>query len=188
MGAQDGGFIVREVAVEAVRPLRTLVLGAQGHGAEVCYECDADPSTRHFAALTPGGELVGVATVHREDRLAGYGPYLSPGMRVRGLAVKEGWRGRGVARALLEALHDAGRAQGIRESWGNGRDANLDFFRRHGYREVSDVFEVVGEGRHVVVARDLARLTRAEKARRRPRAASDPEPDPRPAAPPAPPS
>lgn len=154
---------VEEVTAEEVRPLRLKYLRPGSPPESVRYECDALPTTRHYAVRDEAGKVVAVGTTHPEDRLAGLAPYLSPGMRIRGLAVDDEWRGRGVAAAVLEHMLAWGREHGLREAWGNARAANEAFFRRHGFREVSSAYEVPGVGVHMVVARDLSRLTRAEK-------------------------
>ncbi len=177
MDQEARAFRIQQVAVERVRSVRTEYLRDGVASEDIAYECDADPATRHFAAVTTDGDVVGVATAHPEDRLAGYGPYRSPGVRIRGLAVRDEWRGRGVAQALLDAVHDFSRSLGAQEIWGNGRRSNFEFFRRHGYQAVSDQYEVVGQGSHVVVARNLGRLTKAEKTRRRQDDAGGPDPE-----------
>jgi GNAT superfamily N-acetyltransferase len=151
----EAEFAVEEVSADEVRPMRRKHLRPDRPIEDVVYRSDADPTARHFAARTPDGRIVGVGSLHLEDRMAGQQPYGSPGMRIRGIAVEEDWRGRGVGQALMERMLAVGREAGVREAWGNARVVNLGFYESSGFQVKSGEFELTGIGVHVVMARVL---------------------------------
>lgn len=165
--SEDPGFKVVEVDVEVVRPLRRKYLRPHRPPEEVAYESDDDPTARHMAAKDARGRVVGIGSLHMEDRVAGQEPFRSPGMRLRGFAVEDVWRGRGVGVALVEAALAVGRAAGAAEAWGNARTRNLNFYTRAGFSEVSSEFELPGMGPHVVVARPCEEKGRKVRRKKR---------------------
>lgn len=147
---------LRRVVAETVRPIRRLVLRAGLPPEASVYPRDDDPATIHFGAFTPEGDLVGIATyLPGEDRLAGQPPYGAPGARFRGMAVLEGWRGRGVGTALLAEVLREAREHGVKELWANARLSAVSFYTAHGFQVVSSEFELSGVGPHMVIAAAL---------------------------------
>jgi GNAT superfamily N-acetyltransferase len=160
-------FRVVEVDAAAVRPLRRKHLAPTGALEEVTYRSDANPTARHFAAMDENDRIVGIGSLHMEDRVAGQEPFGSPGMRLRAFAVEDDWRGRGVGVALVEAALEVGREAGVVEVWGNARTGNLEFYARTGFSEVSSEFELPGLGPHVVVARACEEKGREARKKKR---------------------
>ena len=110
------------------------------------------PNTRHLAARTPEGTVVGVVTLFSEDTPLAPG---EPAVRFRGMAVDDPLQGGGIGRALMRAVVRLARERGARVLWANGRDTALGFYERIGFQVVGDGFED-GEmhlGHHVVIAR-----------------------------------
>ena len=160
----EPAFTVAEVAVEVVRPLRHRHLRPDQPEDSVEYVSDDCETCRHFAAHDREGNLIGVSTSHHANRVAGQPPFGSPGLRIRGMAVEDDWRGKGVGIALIEAMLDAGVEEGMVEVWANARTSVRAFYRRAGFQEVSQEFELPTIGEHVVVAMSLVK--RAKKARK----------------------
>jgi N-acetylglutamate synthase-like GNAT family acetyltransferase len=159
-------FRIEKVDVEVVRPLRRRLLRPDQDEDAVVYASDDGDSAQHFAAYDGDDEVIGIGSLHNEDRMAGREPYGSPGMRIRGMAVEDAWRGRGVGAALLERMLVVARESGIAEAWANARSANLGFYERSGFRAMSSEFELPGIGPHVVMARDPAERKRKKKRRK----------------------
>ncbi len=157
-------FSVKEVEVEAVRPLRHRHLRPDQPTDAVEYKSDDCPTCRHFAAYDAEGILIGVGTSHHADRVAGQPPFGSPGLRIRGMAVEDDWRGKGVGTALLDAMVEAGVEEGMVEAWANARTAARNLYARAGFKEVSQEFDMPSIGEHVVVAMSLVK--RVKKARK----------------------
>ena len=152
---QQDSFKISECDVEAVRPLRMVKLHPEKGAAGAVYQSDEDPTARHFCARDADGEVVGIGSLQQVDRVAGQGPFGSPGLRLRGLAVVDSWRGKGIGAALVAHMVEVGVAAGCVEAWANARRRNLRFFERNQFQLMSGEFEVTGVGLHVVVARKL---------------------------------
>ena len=148
-------WTVHAVPVDEVRALRLKYLRPGGSDDDVVYKTDDDPTAQHFAAKDEDGNVVGVGSMHVENRVAGVAPYGVPGMRIRGMAVEETWRGRGVGADIIRAMVRAGCEAGMTEAWANARTANLGFYQRTRFKPVSSAFEIPRIGEHVVMARSL---------------------------------
>jgi predicted GNAT family N-acyltransferase len=142
--------VVRRVSAAEVRPLRRAVLRPNLPEEASAYPEDDLPTTVHLAAYRPsGGEPVSVATLFPE-------PYDGrPAWRLRGMATSEQVRGQGYGAAVLAAGLAAAREAGIDLVWCNARLPAENFYRRHDFRRVSEVFEVPPIGPHVVMVRRL---------------------------------
>ena len=149
------GYVIEEVAAEEVRPLRSRYLRPDHPEEAVVFQTDDDDTARHFAALDEGRRILAVASLCFEDRVAGIPPFGHPGMRMRGLAVEDDSRGKGIGAALVAHMLEYGREAGISEGWATAPIRNLPFFRKNKFREMSREFEVAGLGLHRVVARNL---------------------------------
>ena len=158
------GFTIEEVDVEVVRPMRHRHLRPDHPEDAVTYQSDTCETCRHYAARDADGHVIGVGTLHFQDRVAGQPPFGSPGMRLRGMAVEDAWRGKGVGAGLIVRMIEHGVESGMAEAWANARTANRRFYLRSGFREVSSEFEIPSMGAHVVVALSLAKATK--KARK----------------------
>ena len=150
-------WTVHEVEVDVVRPLRLKYLRPGSDESEVHYKTDEDATARHFAAMDENDQVVGVGSMHVENRVAGIAPYGIPGMRIRGMAVEEAWRGHGVGADIIRAIVAAGCEAGIQEVWANARTSNLGFYQRTRFKPVSSSFEIPKIGEHVVMARGLGK-------------------------------
>jgi predicted GNAT family N-acyltransferase len=98
------------------------------------YPEDDIPGAFHLAARGAGDRVIACATFFPED-LGG-----RPAWRLRGMATLETHRGTGVGGRVLEAGIDEVVRRGGTLVWCNGRSAAGDFYRRHGFTEVSDEF------------------------------------------------
>ncbi len=154
-GEPDPVFEIVEVTVEEVRPLRSRYLLPDHPEEAVVFQSDEHPTARHFAAKDADGRIVGVGSLCFVDRVAGQAPFGSPGMRMRGLAVEDDYRGQGVGAALVAHMLEIGREAGIAEGWATAPIRNLRFFRKHKFKTMSAEFDVVGLGPHLVIARSL---------------------------------
>jgi N-acetylglutamate synthase-like GNAT family acetyltransferase len=146
------GFTIAEADADLVRPLRHRYLRPDQPLGAVAYKSDECPTCRHFAATDTAGAVIGVGTMHFADRVAGQPPFGAPGMRIRGMAVEDDWRGKGVGAGLVARMLEIALEAGIVEVWANARTANRGFYARNGFTEVSGEFELPTMGEHVVVA------------------------------------
>ncbi|MEO8107165.1 MAG: GNAT family N-acetyltransferase [Actinomycetes bacterium] len=124
---------VSRVEAEVVRPLRHSVLRAGSDPAESVYPADDLADTVHLAAVDSDA-VVGTATTFPE-------PYEGrPAWRLRGMAVKDGYRGRGIGTALLTEVLAHVRGSGFDLLWCNARKPALTFYEDHGFVLVGEEF------------------------------------------------
>ena len=136
---------VRRVSAEVVRPLRHSILRDGYPMEESVYPADDLVDTIHLAAFE-GDEVVGTATLFPE-------PYEGrPAWRLRGMAVADGGRGRGIGSLLLAEVVGQVRTSGGRQLWCNARTVALPFYLSHGFVTVGEEFLVAhGVPHHVAV-------------------------------------
>ena len=170
IGDDAGSPIVHCVEVGDVRPMRQRYLRPGQPPDAVHYTSDDDKTASHYAVRDDRGVVIGTGSMVFANRVAGVGPYRTPGARVRGMAVEERLRRRGIGRAILEKMIRVAIEAGIEEVWVNGREGAFEFFTACGFRNVSSEFEIPDLGRHIVMARPTRQPRR--------RTDVDPSPDP----------
>ena len=138
--------LIRQVTAEEVRPLRHRVLRPGQAFEETVYP--GDDAGVHLGAFA-GDDLVGIASLYREDRSGGP----AGGWRLRGMATDASVRGGGFGAALLAACLDHVAEAGGSELWCNARMVAVGFYRRAGFEVISEEFDVAGIGPHVVMVR-----------------------------------
>ena len=125
---------VRLASAAEVRPLRMRALRAGRPASESVYPYDQLPETLHVAAVV-GEQVVGCATVFPE-------PYegLPDAWRLRGMAVDERYRGRGIGTRVMDRMKVELAARGVRLLWCNARTVALPFYLRHGFTTEGEEF------------------------------------------------
>ena len=103
---------------------------------------DDQAHTRHWAARS-GGRVVGVATLLVLPMPDPF-PLPRPRLQLRGMAVHEDSRCRGVGTALLDAIH-----REVHEPvWCNARERAVSLYARAGYSPWGEPFAIEGIGFH----------------------------------------
>jgi len=118
--------------------LRQKVLHPGGPRDRVVYAEDSDESTLHLI-LKENKKIVACGTLIDE----GGGVF-----RIRGMAVSDNFRGRGVGSSLVEYFIDHVKKHNGHLVWCNGRVKALSLYERHGFVKNGDVFDVFGSGPH----------------------------------------
>lgn len=135
--------------VEVIRPLRHTVLRAGMPPWAAVFEGDEEPTALHLAALE-GRAVCGCVTLIRrayEGR---------PAWQLRGMAVAEDRRHTGLGGRLLRFAERSMRDRATLDTaWCNARVPAVRFYERHGWRAVSEVFDVPTAGPHRRLVRDL---------------------------------
>ena len=140
--AAGQALVVRAARVEEIIDLRHVILRNGLPRDEAIFKGDELPTSRHFAAFR-GDEAVACATFHRNEYEG------RPALQLRGMATSSEFRGAGAGARVLEyaeavVLHDfPGHVL-----WCNARTPALWFYERHGWRSVSEVFEIPTAGPH----------------------------------------
>jgi len=118
----------------AIRFIReTVFVREQGVPLELEWD-GLDPKCRHVLAWNDQGEPIGTA------RLCPNGNQSKIGR----MAVLKAHRGRGVGRALLNALLDHARAQGVAQLFLSAQTTAVEFYERAGFQAGGAIFEEAG--------------------------------------------
>jgi predicted GNAT family N-acyltransferase len=116
------------------------------------FPLDKAPGTRHVGYFL-NGELVGVGTIFRE---AEDGSTDKNVWRIRGMAVSTNIQGRGIGGKILAALITYATSQSLPgEIWCKGRVTAESFYKRFGFVQASDIFDVPPIGPHMLFRRPL---------------------------------
>ena len=141
---------VRAVPAAETLPLRQQVLRPHQTLDELREPDDDTAASASFVAVDGTGEVVGTGVVSRRPppwTPAGDGD----GWQVRAMAVAPGQRGRGVGRAVLDALLAHVDAAGGDTVWCNARVPAAAFYERAGFTVVGEPFDLPDIGPHVVM-------------------------------------
>lgn len=95
----------------------------------------------HVIAVTDAGQCIGTGRLLYDGHIGR-------------MAVLPDFRKCGVGSALLSALHDIAKLQGITEVFLHAQTSAIDFYKKHGYRTKSDVFMDAGIP-HVTMEKNL---------------------------------
>ena len=117
----------------------------EGQGIAEDRELDGlDDQATHVVAYD-GGEPIGAARLREPEAETG---------KVERVAVREGRRGEGWGRRVMATVHTEARERGLTRLVLHAQTEVEGFYRRLGYRTVSDEFEEAGIP-HVEMVRDL---------------------------------
>ncbi|GIV23876.1 MAG: putative N-acetyltransferase YitI [Bacteroidia bacterium] len=148
------------VSAETVLPLRWAVLRPGWPREAARFEGDTDKRTYHFAAYTPSGEVVGVASFFQEPYPPlGEGPSV---YRLRGMATHPAYqRQAGIGRTLLQKALSFLARQGITLVWCYARVEAVPFYAKQGFLrwEAAGIIDIPGVGPHEVWYYPLAKGT-----------------------------
>jgi predicted GNAT family N-acyltransferase len=136
---------VFQVDVGRLIDLRHRILRADLPVETAHFDGDELPTTRHFAAIDPLGQLVGCCTLMRNPRNN------QNAWQLRGMAVETSHQKTGVGAALLEAVDLYVHYNWTTFMWCNARVPAKSFYEKHGWTVVSDVFDIPTAGPHVVM-------------------------------------
>jgi GNAT superfamily N-acetyltransferase len=139
-----GGIAVRigEAKLADIIDLRHVVLRQGLPRSEAIFKGDELPTSHHFAAFADG-KCVGCATFHLNEWEG------KPAYQLRGMATAAEFRSGGIGTALLELAEKNLRQAGpIRQLWCNARTPALNFYKRQGWKVVSEEFFIPTAGPH----------------------------------------
>lgn len=136
-------ILIRIARIEEILDLRWTILRAGLPREAAHFDGDDEPTTHHFAAFA-GTEAVACATFLRR-------PFDDhPGWQLRGMAVRADWQSRSVGARLLNFAERFVLAQDHSKLlWCNARVPAARFYERHGWKIISDPFEIPHAGPHV---------------------------------------
>jgi GNAT superfamily N-acetyltransferase len=147
-------IIVKEIPAELTYDIRHIVLRT-GLPRDTCYwETDRLPGVFHIGGWLDG-RMTGAATFQPEEDPSRPG---GPAYRLRGMAVLEEARGKGVGKLMLLAGEDRIRQMGISYIWCDARIGAVDFYLKHDWIRYGDVFEIPTAGLHYRMGKILNKL------------------------------
>lgn len=144
----DETLEIRRAKPAEVIDLRHAVLRAGLPHETASFEGDDDPDTRHYVALLEG-RIVGCLTLllnYWEGELA---------WQLRGMAVEPGLQRAGIGAKMLTVAESEARDSPTRLLWCNARVPASNFYQKHGWQIVSDVFDIPTAGPHVKMLKRL---------------------------------
>ena len=142
--------IIRLARIDEIIDLRWKILraGLPRHTAN--FPLDEEPTTLHFGAFLENGQIVGCATFSRrpwQDK---------PAWQLRGMAVRDDFRGKGIGTRMLEYAESALRAGKFsNQLWCNARTPATKFYERLGWLKFGEEFEVEFAGPHFRMTKTL---------------------------------
>ncbi len=140
--AGPGVITIEQVDAAATYALRAQEL-RQGRAVEI--EGDDAPYALHLAARLDGGEIVGVVRFHPRD--CPWREAEAP-WQLRGMATDPRGRGLGVGRALVAEGLSRVVQRGADLVWCDARAAAVGFYRRIGFRPVTEPYDLRPVGPH----------------------------------------
>jgi predicted GNAT family N-acyltransferase len=148
------GCTTRSISAQEVLPLRLEVLRPGRPPETAIFAGDDLPTTTHWGAFTPQGELVAIATLMegspKPDKSAEGGTGAAPGWQLRGMASSPSVRGQGYGAAVLQAVVDHVKARnGL--LWCNARESAVGFYLGFGFKTEGKIFDIAGVGPHYVM-------------------------------------
>lgn len=99
---------------------------------------DDAPETIHLIAVADDGAVIGCVTLLADG----------DALQLRGMAVDDSWHGKGVGRAILDAVYAEAKGRAL---WCNARLTAEPFYSKCGWESEGDGFDVPGVGPHVVM-------------------------------------
>ncbi|MFQ5518135.1 MAG: GNAT family N-acetyltransferase [Acidimicrobiia bacterium] len=132
------------VSPPATYELRREVLRPHQPVEEMDWPRDSATDALHVAAEVEGRPVAVASIVPEGPRGETEGWW-----RVRGMATRAEYRNRGLGGRLLSELLAHTTARGGGTVWCNARIGAVSLYERHGFRLVSDVFELADIGPHV---------------------------------------
>jgi len=144
---------IRPAAAREVIDLRHAVLRSGLPRETAIFAGDELSSTRHLVAELEG-RIVGCVTLLRNDWNN------EPAWQLRGMAVEPGLQGSGIGARLLAEAEQSILGSPTQLLWCNARVPASDFYKRHGWSVVSQVFDIPTAGPHVKMLKRLALFVR----------------------------
>jgi predicted GNAT family N-acyltransferase len=153
---------IRRVGVEVILPLRHRILRAGLPAETARFDGDNAETTLHLAAFTVQEKVAACLSL----MLNSFNN--EPAWQLRGMAVDEQHRRRGLGKELLSRAEEQAAMEGKAGwLWCNARVPAAGFYQKHGWNIVSEVFEIPAAGPHVKMSKKLIRSNPRESVEKR---------------------
>jgi predicted GNAT family N-acyltransferase len=141
---------IRRAALDEILPLRHRIL-REGLPVETAhFPGDEAPTSIHLGAFTQSGKCVACATLHLNE----YDH--EPAYQLRGMAVDPTYQRQQLGSQLLAEIESM--TGEVKKLWCNARTPATAFYKKHGWRIVSDEFHIPTAGPHFKMFKRLQRV------------------------------
>ena len=145
-GMESARLKISRTPVEKLIDLRHRVLRAGLARESAIFEGDELPTTVHIAALD-GDRVIGCATVLTNSFNG------ERACQLRGMAVDPAAQRGGIGRKLLDEVERIAVERGVLLLWANCRLPAVGFYRKNGWADASEEFEIPTAGPHIRMTR-----------------------------------
>ncbi|MFN0293174.1 GNAT family N-acetyltransferase [Pedobacter helvus] len=143
--------MIKFVPLEVVLPLRSKMLRDGADIAACIFPTDNAEGLFHLAYYVSETEIATVATFYPQ-RLEGESGL---GYQLRGMATDAPFFGKGYGAALIKYAVDYIKTAKAKYIWCNARTSAVDFYKKQGFKVVSEEFEIAGVGPHYIMILNL---------------------------------
>ncbi|MEE1883899.1 GNAT family N-acetyltransferase [Pedobacter flavus] len=138
--------MIKQVNVETILPLRSLVL-RENKGVEFAkFEGDNDEHTIHLAIIEDN-QVLSIASFMK----CNYSNYEGLGFQLRGMATHPDYVGKGYASALINYALSSTVIANANYIWFNARKSAVPFYEKLNFKIISKEFEIDNIGPHFVM-------------------------------------
>ena len=140
------GMKILKVEAEVVRPIRQSILRPTQPIENTIYPLDSQEQAAHFAVFE-GDDIIGAGSIYEESE----DNSTSNAWRVRGMAVKEDHRMKGIGASILSKCLEYARVNKGNVVWANARTTALPFYLNEGFNKKGAAFDISGLGEHYII-------------------------------------
>ncbi|SMO84374.1 GNAT family N-acetyltransferase [Solitalea koreensis] len=135
---------VKFISTEETYPLRHKILRPELTSGVCYFPKDNEPGTFHLATVYDG-QIISVGTFTKSNL-----PFFSTPSQchLKGMATSEAHRGLNAGSMLLKFAIDYLKGNNVELLWCNARITAVGFYKKLGFTEIGDTFEVEGIGLH----------------------------------------
>ena len=141
-------LLIRPARAGELIDLRHRILRAGLARESAIFPGDDQRTAIHLVA-TLDDRIVGCVTLHLNEWNG------APAWQLRGMAIDTPLQRSGLGAALLQAVETAVRPSHVRQLWCNARTPAAGFYEKHGWRIISEPFDIPTAGPHVKMSKRL---------------------------------
>lgn len=142
---------VKQIEAKDTHDIRHKILRPHGEVEDCLYPGDNDDLTFHLGAYV-NDKLVSVASFYMDNHPEIEDEYQ---FRLRGMATLDEFRGQGMSSALLRTAFPLIKKNHVNMLWCNARTSALGFYKKVGFEEYGNIFEIESIGPHKLMLKKL---------------------------------
>jgi ribosomal protein S18 acetylase RimI-like enzyme len=142
---------LKRISSNTARELRRIVLKKNQPDSEFFYPGDDDELTFH-GGLFVNNELVAIASMFKQEHPL---KNVKNSWRLRGMAVSYNYQKNGFGTKVLKFCIENIKNLGAEILWCNARLEAIGFYKKYGFKIISDLFEIPNIGPHYIMEIEL---------------------------------